>query len=177
MKKLLPFVFTAALASCNDNVIKVGGDTGEPTDPQANCDFVEIDLGPETSFDQPQYIDALPALSERIVCGTMSNTFDGPLVIDYDLYLFPLATFEEQVLVNFAVETDDTHTPLLEVFVSADDMEEPQLVGSFVGLEGIVAVLDWPIGVTGEVKTDLYVRVSAYSQFPNSSADYVLKYW
>ena len=179
MKKLLPIVFTAGLASCSDQAVTIKDDIDPPEPPNhhANCDLMESDLGPVADFDQPQFIDTLPALTERFVCGTMSNTFGGPLVIDFDLYLFPLATSEEQVLVNFAVETDDTHTPLVEFFVGTETTEEPVLVDYFVGAAGVVNILDWPVAVTGEVQTDLYVRVSAYSQFPNDSADYVLKYW
>ena len=177
MRSLL-FILPLILGACNDNVITNTTGSGGDPDPTAHCDFIEYDQGTESSYENAQFIDTLPALSERIVCGTFTNLHGiPPMDMDYDDYLFPLVSYEEYAVVNFAVETDLTHTPLLEVFFQNEEMEEPVLVGSFVGANGVVAVLDWPIGLTGEIKNDLFVSISAYSQEPDSVADYVFKYW
>ena len=177
MNKLL-FLLPIALAACNDNIIVGSTDDDTPTDPLTHCDFTEYDQGLEAPLGTAQFIDTFPVPGERVVCGSFENQHTTPpMLLDYDAYLFPITSFEEYTEVNFDVECEDYHTPLLEVFFQNEETEEPVLIGSFVGAPGIVAVLDWPIGLTGKIKNDIFVRVSAYSTETHSNSDYVLKYW
>lgn len=174
MKNLL-LLSLAVLSCCGPQTTENdGGDV--PEGPP--CDYVEWNTGVSNDLAFPQYIDTLPALSEYTICGEFDNQIrKSQLVIDYDLYLFPLVGEKGSTeLVSFALDCESTHTPLIELFITVDDSEPVQLE-YFVGTDGVVQVIEWPVFLQGDYKNDLIVRVSTYVFAPDIDSEYELRFW
>tara|TARA_R110000737_G_C14620887_1_gene493081 strand:- start:2267 stop:2794 length:528 start_codon:yes stop_codon:yes gene_type:complete len=175
MKKLL-LTTLFVLAGCGSEAVN----PDPVTPPAPTCDFYEFTVAPQDPTNG-QFIATLPVFSEYSVCGNNTHTFDpqGATTIDSDFYLFPMVTNEDFLHVNFKVDTNGYHTPIVNFYVIYDDIP-PIQVGHFIGASTALSIIDWPIPVTGLYKNDLVVEVTSYVTVPFnlvSSEDYTLKFW
>jgi hypothetical protein len=158
------------ITSCSPSEL---GD-GQSSPPVKDCDFTEYSTGPEFDLDKQQFITTLPVFSENTLCGSFESV---DTFYDVDTYLFPLVSTSkiEPVLVNFVVDVDGENTPVIDFYYKADDLPLIQ-IGHFVGGEGFLNILDWPIWLAGDYQNDLVIVISSYNPL-DGIVPYDILFW
>ena len=165
------------LTACgSDTTIKDEVSTDPPQ--QEICDYEEWDIGTTEELSLAQFVTSLPVFTEYKLCGDISNEIEGStLILDYDSYLYPVVGLTGNTeLLNFSLNIDLTHTPLVEVFIVFDGAE-PVQVGYFIGASGVIQVIDWPVLLQGTYQNDVILRVSAFSFATSLESEYKLRFW
>ncbi len=175
MKNLL-LTSLVILGACGPTTIYE--DTGDiPKPPVTSCDYNEWDLGLTDELGLAQYITSLPVYHDYVICGNLNNVVDTALQLDYDSFLFPITgNFGETHFTNIVLQTGHSHTPLVELFLVVDGLE-PLKLSHFIGVKGIVQVIDWPVLLQGQYQNDLLVRISGYSFATELDSEYEMRFW
>ena len=157
-KQLFPLILFLALSCGGKHGDKDGG--GPPPPPPVP-DYEEVE--PNDSFDDANFITLLPSFNTESIGGYI----DLPDDLDYFYFFLNPVLGDDEILVNFVVETDVFIDPRLSLWQTIyDDLGVPtgdyQNLGIFVGVDGNLVVLDIPVTYHPFWNNDLFVLMEGY---------------
>ena len=131
---------------------------------------------PNDSFESPQFLTVLPEWTESDLKGHLN-----PIEDDLDFYYFflDLNAGDDELLFNVAIECEYYVTQKVSFYQTIyDPLGVPtgdyQLIGTFVGVEGNLVVLDLPVPYHPFWNNDLFMVIEG---FGFGYTGYVLNFW
>jgi len=171
---LLSLFLLLAAACGGDSGGNGGNGGGEPPDPPV-YDYDEVEFN--DSFEDAQFITLLPQWDQENIGGTI----DLPDDLDYYYFFLNPNLGQDEVRFNVMVETDVFIAPRVSLYQTVYDSlgtptGEYQLIGTYVGVNGNLIILDVPIPYHSFTNNDLFLLLEAYSPI-NGYEGYVIDFW
>ena len=163
-------------ASCSQGQTGANGGNGggdPPTPPTYDYDEVEFN----DTFNSAQFITLLPQWYQENIGGIL----DLPDDLDYYYFFLNPNLGQDEVMVNIMVETDPFIAPRVSLYQTIyDTLGAPtgdyQLIGTYVGVDGNLIILDVPIPYHSFTNNDLYLLLEGYGPL-NVYEGYVIDFW
>ena len=173
MIKNLTYLLTLLLFSCGgDSVTNNDGDNEPP--PPPTYDYEEWE--PNDTFDDANFITVLPHFASQSIGGHLALVADDR---DYFYFFLAPALGDEELLLNVRLELDGIIVPRITLYQTIYDefgkeTGNFQLLGTFVGEEGELTLLEVPIPYHSFTNNDLFIVLDGFG-FGYES--YELNFW
>ena len=173
MSQVKIFILLALLGVVACSQGKKGDKSGGPPSPPV-YDYEEQE--PNDSFASPQFLTLLPELTQSDLKGHLD-----PIEDDLDFYYFflDLPAGDDELLFNLVLETEPWVTQRVSFYQTIyDSLGVPtgayQLLGTHVGYEGRLVVLDQPVTYHPFWNNDLFMLIEG---FGFGYTGYVFNFW
>tara|TARA_R110002074_G_scaffold77658_2_gene176064 strand:- start:1811 stop:2329 length:519 start_codon:yes stop_codon:yes gene_type:complete len=170
MKKLYSLLALLVL-SCAQGQEGDGNGGGPPNRPV--YDFEEQE--PNDSFKSAQFLTLLPEWSQRNLKGHLDPVEDD---LDFYYFFLNLNAGDDELLFNLVLECEPWLTQRVSFYQTIySPLGEPtdyQLLGTFVGAEGQLIILDLPVPYHSFTNNDLFMVIEG---FGIGYTGYVLEFW
>ena len=164
--------------SCNDTVSTIGDGDPPPPPPPPAYDYNEQE--PNDTLVDAQAITILPMWNPEDIGGTFLIPKDSDC---YWFFLAPPAGVT-QLNFNMLLETDPILLPKVRMYQTIyDDFGDPAgytLIGTWVGLDGDLVILDVEVPYDNLTNNDLFIKLDPWGgliDVPLPDDTYVIDFW
>tara|TARA_R110002110_G_scaffold211268_1_gene423931 strand:- start:1525 stop:2034 length:510 start_codon:yes stop_codon:yes gene_type:complete len=163
------------LMGCNGGAVGDNSGGGPPPGPPT-YDYEEVE--PNDDFSIAQFITLLPhGQSQEDIGGFI----DLPDDLDYYYFFLSPNLGQDEIKFNAIVETDPFIAPKVSLYQTIYDSfgtptGEHQLIGTYIGVNGNLVILDVPIPYHSFTNNDLFLLLEGYTTI-NGYKGYVIDFW
>jgi len=171
VKYLIPLLLLL-LVGCGPSA--GGGSNNDPPPPPPGPDYTEQE--PNDDFIAANFITLLPLVGNTETIGGHTDQYDA----DFFLFFLNPNPGVTEIPMNIVVETEFFFlAPKVRLYQTIyNDLGVPtgdhQLLGQFVGTDGELIILDWPVPYDSFYNNDLFVVLESFGP---GQEEYELEFW